>query len=84
MWLIVAGVLGLAVIAFVTYLVVITARSRPEGAGRHRAPNRKRPHRDAFRTEEPEPEPLKRAGIIAQDAGPELRRQADRPMPPSG
>lgn len=75
MWLIVAGVLGLAVIAFVTYLVVSTARSRPEGAGRHRAPNRKRPHRDTFRTEEPEPEPLKRAGVIAQGAGPELRAE---------
>lgn len=75
MWLIVAGVLGLAVIAFVTYLVVRTTRDRPKGPGRHRAPNKKRPHRDAFRTEEPEPEPLKRAGIIAQGAGPELRAQ---------
>jgi hypothetical protein len=75
MWLVAAGVLGLIVIAFVTYLVVSTARSRPERGGRHRAPARKRPHRDTFRTEEPEPEPLKRAAIIAQAAGPALRAE---------
>lgn len=74
-WLVVAGVIGLAVIAFVTYLVVSTARNRPNHGGRHRAPNKKRPHRDTFRTEEPEPEPLKRAAIIAQGAGPELRAE---------
>jgi hypothetical protein len=75
MWLVVAGVLGLAVILFVTYLVVRTTRDRPTGGGRHRAPNRKRPHRDTFRTEEPEPVPLKRAGIIAQRCGPQLRTE---------
>ena len=37
MWLVIAGVLGLAVILFVVYLVGSTARSRPRGGGKHRA-----------------------------------------------
>lgn len=74
-WLVVAGVLGLAVIAFVTYLIVSTARHRPKGGGRHRAPHRKRPHRDQFRTEDPEPEPKKRAAVIVQHDGPALRAE---------
>ncbi|MFN2321242.1 MAG: hypothetical protein ABR500_16410 [Dermatophilaceae bacterium] len=72
MWLVVAGVLALAVILFVVYLVGTTARSRPDGGGKHRAPNKNRPHRDTFRTEEPEPEPLKQAAVIASDGDPAL------------
>ncbi|MDO5502038.1 MAG: hypothetical protein Q4G67_02580 [Actinomycetia bacterium] len=75
MWLIVAGALGLAVILFVVYLVGMTARSRPRSEGRHRAPKKDRPHRDTFRTEEPEPEPLKRAAIIIQGSDDALRTQ---------
>ena len=75
MWLVVAGVLGLAVILFVGYLVITTARSRPDDGGKHRAPRRKRPHRDTFRTEEPEPEPLKQAAVVVQDADPALRAE---------
>lgn len=75
MWLVVAGVLGLAVILFVVYLLTSTARSRPDDGGKHRAPNKKRPHRDTFRTEEPEPEPLKRAAVIVQGAEPSLRAE---------
>jgi hypothetical protein len=75
MWLVVAAVLALAVVLFVVYLVGATARSRPDGGGKHRAPNRKRPHRDTFRTEEPEPEPLKQAAVIVEDGGPELRSE---------
>lgn len=74
MWLVVAGVLALAVVLFVVYLVVSTTRSRPDG-GRHRAPNKQRPHRDTFRTEEPEPEPLKQAAVIVQSGGPALRAE---------
>jgi diacylglycerol kinase (ATP) len=74
MWLVVAGLLGFAVILFVGYLVVSTARHRPKG-GRHRAPTRQRPHRDAFRTEEPEPEPLKRAAVIVHDPPSSLCRE---------
>jgi diacylglycerol kinase (ATP) len=74
MWVVVAGLLGLAVILFVGYLIVSTARHRPQG-GRHRAPTRQRPHRDAFRTEEPEPEPLKRAAVIVHDPPSSLRRE---------
>ena len=75
MWLVVAGVLGLAVVLFVGYLVITTARSRPDDGGKHRAPRRKRPHRDTFRTEEPEPEPLKQAAVVVQDADPALRAE---------
>lgn len=71
-WLVAAGLLGLAVIVFVTYLIVSTARSRPRG-GRHRAPAKNRPHRDTFRTEDPEPEPKKRAAIIVQGRDHALR-----------
>ena len=74
-WLVVAGILALAVLLFVGYLVTSTARSRPAQGGRHRAPRRKRPHRDTFRTEEPEPEPLKRAAVIAQGADRALRAE---------
>lgn len=74
LWLVVAGVLGLAVILFVIYLVGSTARSRPKG-GKHRAPNKSRPHRDTFRTEDPEPEPLKRAAIIIEGADDTLRHE---------
>ena len=73
MWLVIAGVLGLAVILFVVYLVGSTARNRPRGGGRHRATSKDRPHRDTFRTEDPEPEPLKRAAIIVQGADDPLR-----------
>lgn len=72
-WLVIAGILGLAVILFVVYLVGSTARSRPRGGGKHRATSKNRPHRDTFRTEEPEPEPLKRAAIIIQGADDALR-----------
>jgi len=75
MWLVIAGVLGLAVILFVVYLIGSTARSRPKGGGKHRAPRKNRPHRDTFRTEEPEPEPLKRAAIIIEGADDVLRRE---------
>lgn len=75
MWLVIAGVLGLAVILFVVYLVGSTARSRPRGGGKHRATHKNRPHRDTFRTEDPEPEPLKRAAIIIQGADDSLRTQ---------
>ena len=75
MWLLAAGVLALAVILFVTYLVTSTARSRPDSGGRHRAPPRNRPHRDTFRTEEPEPEPLKQAAVIGRSAEPSLRAE---------
>ena len=74
-WLVVAGVLGLAVVGFVAYLIISTARSRPESGGRHRAPSKKRPHRDTFRTEDPEPEPKKRAAVIVQDGGEPLRAE---------
>lgn len=74
-WLVVAGILGLAVVLFVTYLVASTARNRPRGGGKHRAAHKNRPHRDTFRTEEPEPEPLKRAAVIIQGADDILRTQ---------
>lgn len=74
-WLVVAGVLGLAVVSFVAYLIISTARSRPKGGGRHRAPSKKRPHRDTFRTEEPDPEPKKRAAVIVQDGHDALRTE---------
>ncbi len=67
-WLLAAGALGVAVILFVSYLLVSTARSRPKG-GRHRTPSKNRPHRDTFRTEDPEPEPKKRAAVIVQGQG---------------
>lgn len=74
-WLVVAGLLGLVVVSFVVYLIVSTARSRPTSGGRHRAPSRNRPHRDTFRTEEPEPEPKKRAAVIVQEGGEALRAE---------
>ena len=75
MWLLAAGALALAVILFVIYLVTSTARSRPDSGGRHRAPARNRPHRDTFRPEEPEPEPLKQAAVIGPGTEQVLRAE---------